>query len=284
MLRPDRCPKCNARVGPTDDVCLDCGMDLKAHMEELRKAATGKRQLTPEEIRERAQKAAAAAARGRAFGVDRSEETRLRTFDKHEAEVVSSDIITSWVTAAIALIIGIGSIAMASNQLNAAGGAEGLKVLSMAQLREWGFGIVIQPPILALVGTGLAIGGLLCTVGQVWRALLGQQSVAAVQRGEKPLVIGTHPATRAGLIIGAVVCPPVGVLVGLIMRLGGKNEDTKAMGGQLFIVGLAVLVILGLNMLSGLAANLKAPAQPPGAKEAGEVGMIRQAVQWVRWV
>jgi hypothetical protein len=256
-------------------------MDLKAHLEELRQAATAKRQLTPEEIRERAQKAAAAAARGRAFGVDRSEETRLRTFDKHEAEVVGSDVVTSWVTAGIALVIGIGAIALASNQLNAAGGAEGLKVLSMAQLREWGFGVMIQPPVLVLTGTGLAIGGLLCAIGQAWRAVLGQKSVAAVARGEKPLVIGTHPTTRAGLILGAIACPPLGVLVGLIMRLGAKNEDTKAMGGQLFLIGLAILVILGLNMIAGLAANIKSPPTPPTGKETAGVGVLRQAAQWI---
>jgi hypothetical protein len=283
-MRLDRCPKCNARVGPTDDVCLDCGMDLKAHLEELRKAATAKRQLTPEEIRERAQKAAAAASRGRAFGVERSDETRLRTFDKHEAEVVQSDVLASWVTAGIALVIGIVAIGMASNQLNAAGGVDGLKVLSMAQLREWGFGLVTQPPLLALVGTGLAIGGLLCAAGQVWRAVLGQKSVAAVARGKKPLVLGTHPATRAGLVLGAIVCPPVGVVVGLIMRVGARTEDTKAMGGQILLASVAVLAILGLNMLWGVAANLKPAEQPPGAKEAGEVGMIRQAVSWGRWM
>jgi len=259
-------------------------MDLKAHLEELRKAATVKRQLTPEEIRERAQKVAAAASRGRAFGIERSEETRLRTFDKHEAEVVQSDVFTSWITAAIALAVGLGAMAMASNQLDATGGVEGLKVLSMGQLREWGFGVMIQPPILVIVGTGLAIGGLLCAAGQVWRAILGQRSVAAVQRGEKPLVIGTHPATRAGLVLGALVCPPVGVVVGLIMKLGGKNEDTKAMGGQLFFVGLAVLIILGLNMLAGLAASLKPPEQPPMGKEAGDVGMMLETLRGGRWV
>ena len=282
-MRLERCPKCNARVAPTDDVCLDCGMDLKAHLEELRKAATAKRQLTPEQVRERAQKAAAAAARGRAFGVERSEETRLRTFDKHEAEVVRSDVITSWVTAAIALVIGLGALAMASSQLNAAGGTAGLKVLSVGQLREWGFGMTIQPPVLAIVGTGLAIGGLLCTVGQVWRAVVGQRSVAAVERGEKPLVIDTHPATRAGLVLAALVCPPFGAIVGLIMRLGGKNEDTRSMGGQIFFVGLAVLVLLGLNMLAGLAASLKPAENPPGAKEAEEVSLILRGLCGGRW-
>jgi len=282
MLRLERCPKCNARIAPTDDICLDCGMDLKAHLEELRQAATAKRQLTSEEVRERAQKAAAAAARGRAFGVDRSEETRLRTFDKQEAEVVSSDVLTSWVTAGIALVIGIGAIALASNQLSAAGGAEGLKVLSMAKLREWGFGLAIQPPVLVLAGTGLAIGGLLCAAGQVWRAVLGQKSVAAVARGEKPLVIGTHPATRLGLILGAIACPPLGFLVGLIMRVGAQNEDTKAMGSQLFLVGLAILVILGLNMLWGLAAHIKPAETPPGGKET--TGMIRQTLLGGKWI
>jgi hypothetical protein len=258
-------------------------MDLKAHLEELRKAATGKRQLTAEEIRERAQKAAAAAARGRAFGVERSEETRLRTFDKHEAEVVKSDVLTSWVTAAIALLIGLGALAMGSSQLSAAGGAAGLKVLSIGQLREWGFGMTIQPQVLAIVGTGLAIGGLLCAVGQVWRGVLGQRSVAAVARGEKPLVIDIHPATRAGLVIGALICPPLGVILGLIMRLGGKNEDTKAMGGQIFFVGLAVLVALGINMLAGLAAGLKPADQPPGAKQVEDVGAILQGLSGGRW-
>jgi hypothetical protein len=282
-MRLDRCPKCNARVAPTDDVCLDCGMDLKAHLEELRKAATTKRQLTPEEIRERAQKAAAAAARGRAFGVDRSEETRLRTFDKHEAEVVKSDVLTSWITAGIALVVGLGALVMASSQLSAAGGAGALKELSMGQLREWGFGMTIQPPVLAVVGTGLAIGGLLCAVGQAWRAALGQRSVAAVARGEKPLVIDTHPATRAGLILAAIACPPFGVIVGAIMKMGGKNEDTKAMGGQILLVGLAVLIIFGLNMLWGLAAGLKPVDQPPGAKEAETTGMVLPKLAGWRW-
>jgi len=258
-MRLDRCPKCNARVAPSDDVCLDCGMDLKAHAEELRKAATAKRQLTPEEIRERAQKVAAAAARGRAFGVERSDETRLKTFDKHEAQVVQSDVVTSWVTAAIALMIGLGSLVMASSRLSAAGGVGGLGALSMGQLREWGFGMMVQPSILAIAGTGLAIGGLLCAVGQAWRAVLGQRSVNAVARGEKPLVIDIHPATRAGLVIGAFVCPPFGVILGLILKLGGKNEDIKALGSQVFFVGLGVTLVLG---------------QPPGAKQVEEVGLI----------
>jgi hypothetical protein len=258
-------------------------MDLKAHAEELRKAATAKRQLTPEEIRERAQKVAAAAARGRAFGVERSEETRLRTFDKQEAEVVKSDVLSSWVTAAIALLIGIGAMAMASAQLNAAGGAAGLKVLSVGQLREWGLGMMAQPAVLAVMGTGLAIGGLLCAVGQAWRAVLGQRSVAAVARGEKPLVIDTHPATHAGLLIGALVCPPLGVILGLVLRLAGRNEDIKALGGRLFLVGLVVSIALGANMIAGLASGLKPPDQPPGAKEAEEVSKLFRAASGGRW-
>lgn len=273
-MRLERCPRCNARVAPTDDVCLDCGMDLKAHIEELRRAATTKRQLTPEELRERAKKVAEAAARGRAFGLERSEETRLRTFDKQEAEVVRSDVAASSITAVIALAVGFAAIPFASQQLRAAGGAEGLQVLSFGQLREWGFGLVLQPSVLSLVGAGLAVAGLLCAVGQAWRAVLGYKSVTAVRRGEKPIIVYTHPTTRAGLLIAAVACPPLGVLLGLIMKIGGRNEDTKSMGGQLLIAGLAVMLILGLNMLIGLAAHLKAPEHTPQEKEVGEVGMI----------
>jgi len=243
-------------------------MDLKAHLEELRQAATAKRQLTPEQIRERAQRAAQAASRGRAFGIERSDETRLRTYDKQEAEVVKSDVLASWATAGLALVIGVVALKIASNQLQAAGGPAGLKILSMAQLREWGFGMVIQPTVLSLALAGLAIGGFLCAIGQSWRAVLGRRSVAAVARGEKPLVVDIHPTTRIGLVVMSAACPPFGVIVGLIMKLGGRNEDSKALGGQMFLIGLAVLLILGLNMLWGLAANLKGPATPPPAKDS----------------
>ncbi|MGQ9731150.1 MAG: hypothetical protein ACUVX8_07725 [Candidatus Zipacnadales bacterium] len=275
-MRLQRCPKCNAKVGPTDIKCLDCGEDLIAHLEELRKAATQKRVMTKEERLERARKAAELAARGRAFGIERSEETRMRTFDQHQAEVTKNEIITAWATAGIALIIGLVAIKIGATQFKTAGGVEALRSLSMAQLREWGFGMLVQPVVQALVAAGVGVGSLLCTVGQTWRAFLAHKSVAAVARGEKPLVVYIHIATRLGLVILSLAFPLFGVICGLILRLGGRDEDTKSLGAHMLIAGLLVMVVVGANMLYGLAAGLKPADQPPGLEETGtdqKVGM-----------
>ena len=284
-MRLERCPKCNAKVAPSDTQCLDCGEDLMKHLKELREASTTKKELTTKERIERARQAAQAAAHGKAFGVDRSEETRMRTFDKHEADRVRNEMITAWATVAIALIIGLVALKLGLDQFKGGGGADGLRELSMPQFREWGFGMVAQPSVQALVGLGIALGLLLCVVGQIWRAVRAHQCIAAVSRGEKPELVYLHPTTRAGLIVVSVACPPAGLIFGLMMKVLGRDEDTKSLGGSMLIAAVIVFVILGLNMLWGLAANLKSPADseraPAEADEAARL-LLERALAYVR--
>jgi len=264
----ERCPKCNGKVAPADTQCLDCGEDLVKHRGELRKAATTRKVLSQKEKIEMAQKAAAAAARGRGFGVETSEETRLRTFDKHEAEKTRQEMITAWATAAIGLIIGIVLLKMGLDKYKAAGGVAGWRELSVAKLRT--SDTLFGEAFVGLVLLGLTLSSLLCAIGQTFRALVAHKSVAAVQRGEKPEVVYIHPATRFGLILASVFCPPAGFLFGLLMKLFGRDEDTKSLGGAMLLAALAVLAIVLANLLSGLAAGLK-PA--PEKTEPVDKGM-----------
>ncbi len=283
-MRLERCPKCNAKIAPSDTQCLDCGEDLLKHLKDLREAATTKRELTAKERIERAQAAARAAARGRAFGVERSEETRMRTFDKHEAERVRNEMLTAWATVGIALILHLIAFKLGINQFKE-GGVEGLREVSMAQVREWGFGMAVQPSVQTLIYMGIALGLFLCLVGQIWRAIRAHHSIAAVARGEKPELVYLHAATRAGLIVVSVACPPAGIVFGLMMKILGRDEDTKSLGGSMLIAAIIVLVILGMNMLWGLAGNLKSPADdqraPAEADEAARL-LLDRAVAYLR--
>ena len=264
----ERCPKCNGKIAPADTHCLDCGEDLIKHREELRKAATTRKALSQKEKIEMAQRAAAAAARGRGFGVETSEETRLRTFDKHEAEKTKQELITAWATAAIGLVIGIVLLKVGLDKYRAADGVAGWRELSMAKLRT--SDTLFGDAVVGLVLLGLTLSSLLCAIGQTFRALVAHKSIAAVQRGGKPEVVYIHPTTRFGLILASVFCPPAGVLFGLLMKLFGRDEDTKSLGGAMLFASLVVLAVILINFLGGLAARLK-PA--PERTAPGDTGM-----------
>jgi len=280
-----RCPKCNGVLAPSDRQCLDCGEDIAAHLAELHKAATSKKELTHEEKMERARNIAASAARGRSFGVDKSEETRLRTFDKAAAETTKGDIGGAWGTAAIALVIAIASLAAGFSKLNLIEGIEGLKTLSLPVLRDLGFGMFADIRIMCIVGLGTGTGALLCTAGQIWRAILAHQSVAAVARGEKPVILFVPPPTRIGLLLIGVSIPPVGIIMGICFKAFGKNDDVRSLGSMMVLGGIAIAAFLGLNMLGSMASDLKAPEKDPSEDEVEEAAaMIRGAIAWVKAV
>ncbi len=274
----ERCPKCNGKIAPADTHCLDCGEDLVARREELRKAATEKKQLTAKEKIEIAQRAAQAAARGRAFGVETSDETRLRTFDKHEAEKTKQEMLTAIATAAIALILGIILLKVGLDKYKANGGVGGWQKLSMAGLRHTD--VLFGETFLGIVILGLSLSSLLCAVGQTFRAVIAQRSIKAVERGEKPEVVYIHSATRSGMTLASVFCPPAGFICGLLMRLFGRDEDTKSLGGTMLLASVAVVGILLINFLWGLAAGLKpAPEKTaPGGKTSALIDLARHLV------
>jgi hypothetical protein len=271
----ERCPKCNAKIAPGDTQCLDCGEDLVKHREELRKAATAKKTLTHKEKIEMAQRAAAAAARGRGFGVETSEETRMRTFDKHEAEKVQHEMITAWATAFIGLVLGVIFLKIGADKYKLGGGFAGWKDLSMAKLRHGD--ALFGESFVSLLALGLALSSFLCLIGQTFRALIAHKSITAVARGAKPEVVYIHPATRFGLVLASLCFPPAGLLFGLLMRMFGRDEDTKSLGGTMLTASLAVMGILVLNFLWGLAAGLKpAPEKTAPGDTEKAVGFLRR--------
>jgi hypothetical protein len=274
----ERCPKCDGKIAPSDTHCLDCGEDLVAHREELRKSATQRKQLTAKEKIEIAQRAAKAAARGRAFGVESSDETRLRTFDKHEAEKTKQELLTAVATAAIALILGVILLKVGLDKFKANGGVGGWQKLSMAGLRHTD--VVFGETFLGIVVLGLALSSLLCAIGQTFRAVIAQRSIRAVERGEKPEVVYIHSATRFGMTLASVFCPPGGFICGLMMRLFGRDEDTKSLGGTMLLASVAVVVILLVNFLWGFASALKpAPEKTaPGGKTSAVIDLARQLI------
>ena len=79
--------------------------------------------------------------------------------------------------------------------------------------------MAVQPSVQTLIYMGIALGLFLCLVGQIWRAIRAHHSIAAVARGEKPELVYLHAATRAGLIVVSVACPPAGIVFGLALPL-----------------------------------------------------------------
>jgi len=284
-MRQERCPKCNARIAPTDTHCMDCGTDLLAHQDELREAATRKRPLTDQQKRDRAQAAARAVARGRQWGVETSEETRLRVFDQQEAQKMQHEMLTAWATAGIALVVTLALLVATNAQLNAGGGWGLLKAATPLRLRELRTEALGDRALMGAALLGLTVSGLLCLVGQAMRAWTAMQSIAAVKRGEKPLIVSLHSGTRLGLMLASAVCPPAGIIIGVLLKLS-RDEETRVVGGQCLLIAGIALVLHALNIVWGVAAHIKPKDEPvpedadADAKEAALVP-LRHLACWV---
>ncbi|HJN18949.1 MAG TPA: hypothetical protein QGH10_25845, partial [Armatimonadota bacterium] len=115
--------------------------------------------------------------------------------------------------------------------------------------------------------------------------ILAHQSVAAVARNEKPVILFVPPPTRIGLLLIGVSIPPVGIIMGICLKLLGKSEEVKSLGALMFWGGFAITAVVGINMLGSLASNLKAPEKDPSEDEIEEgAAMIRGAIAWLRAV
>ena len=261
-MAAEQCPKCGARVQPTDTQCMDCGTDL---LEERRKAE----QTLIETARLPAAAAAPpppAAARGISDG-ERSEETRMRVFDEHLARQFVGERQAAYGTALIALVL-CGVLAMiAARQIHDAGGLAAVRDVTPARLRDLGWGAFADA---ALTGTWralAALSGVLCLVGQTWRGVMAGRSIRAVANGQKPVLVGISTATKAGLSLFSIICPPAGVILGLVLK-ASNDDETKALGGLLIWAGFAALLAVVLNWLWGLAEHIKIKPRPDRTRKA----------------
>ena len=255
-----QCPKCGAKVQPTDTLCLDCGADLLA---ERRRAE----QMIFQTARLPAAAAApprAAAATGRAEFGESSDQTRLRVFDKQFAEALVTERLTAYATAAIACVILILAAFFATEQIRAAGGLTGLKTVTPAGIRQLGWSVFTDPAVTGMWLALTAVSAFLCLVGQIVRAILAGRSIRAVEAGGKPAIVGISIATQGGLVLFSAICPPAGIIVGAILKLR-RDEETAAFGGVMMWVGFIALLALAINCLWGLAEHLRTKPRPEPA-------------------
>ncbi len=251
-----RCPECGAEIQPSDTVCMSCGADLI--QAELQKKKT----LQEDSVA--ARRAAevsgggsvGGALAGQADASETSEETRLRIFDKQEAERLVHERLSCYVTAGLVVLPALALLVFGLSQLRAVGLAE-VQTLSFADLRTWdAFG---DQRIIALVAAGLGLAGCLSSIGLIQRALRAGRAIRDVERGQKPLIVSLVTSTYWGLMLTALFCPPLGVIVGIALRFS-SDEDIRGAAHTMIIVSLVVIAVVVVNALLALTEGLKSAA------------------------
>ncbi len=255
------CPSCGSEVAVSDTHCMDCGADLIAAREKERQM------LREQSVAARASSGPTtapvnpASAGMAAAGEKPSEETRIRAFDKQEAERLVAERTTSWVTSGLALIGGLALAFAGYGRIGAGGGFTQIPAdLKPAALREGGLTDATVLGVM-LLGTGLA--AILIGIGQARLAMATTRAINQVKHNLKPEIVVVSTFTYCGLFLLCLTCPPIGFVIGLLLWLG-RNPDLKGLGYHMFMVSLAIMVLLGLNMVWKVAENMKeaAPKAP----------------------
>lgn len=257
------CPECGAICQTTDTHCMDCGCDIA---EAERKIARRQKEERGSGTVLASEKTIQGAAAGMAEAGETSEKVRLKEFDKHLAEKLEKERSAVIVTAIIAFVAGAVILLAGWQALSSVGGMEALKALSYSDLRGRGLGAFAHSSFIAVLLILLGLAGLLCAAGQIHRVVLGQKAIAQVKDGERPEVIGISSMTWIGLLIASFVCPPLGIVLGIIFMLG-QDEQTKRLGSQMIksaLLAVAVVIVhLIWNAIEDFAA--RPSPTPPGA-------------------
>ncbi len=259
-----RCPKCGEPIQRHDTVCISCGADLiQAELEKkqaLQEASVAAR---------RAAEVAGGgnvggAASGRAAPDESSKETRMRIFDEQEAQRLIHERVSCYVTAGLIALPAVALLTVGILRLQAVGLAE-IGTLDLADLRTWA--ALGDGRVITIVAVGLGLGGSLAFLGLIHRAVGAGRAILEVKLGERPTIVSLAPFTYWGLLLTALFCPPLGLIIGIALKFS-SDEDIKGAGGAMIIVSLAVLGVLVINALLGLAEGLKAPAPAAAAPPA----------------
>ncbi|MFW6156369.1 MAG: hypothetical protein ACOC7J_03530 [Armatimonadota bacterium] len=242
---------------------MDCGCDIA---EAERAIARRAKQERGEGAKVGDQHTVEGAAAGMAEPGETSEKVRLKQFDRHLAERLEQERAAVIVTAVIALVLGAGIFLIGWQTLATAtsGGAiDALKEMSYEDLRMRGLGAFANQSFIGLLLALLGLSGLLCAVGQVRRFILGQRAIAAVKRGERPAVIGISQLTWVGLLIASFVCPPLGIILGIIFVLS-KDESTRHLGSQMIKSAIFAIVVILAHLIWNAIVDFtsREPAAP----------------------
>lgn len=252
------CPKCGHEVAKTDTHCMDCGTDLLAEREKERDVL---RQMSMAARIGSGQHTVAGASSGTmAVGEKSAEETRIRAFDAQEAERMVQERTTSWVSAGIALVFGVALVLVALSRIKAGGGFDDLtdilKPKAFRNLSNLG-----SPLMLGFLLLGLGVSGLLIAFGQIRLAMSTTRAIAQVRENLRPDIVQVSRATILGLFVLCIFCPPIGILIGLLMRFG-RNPDLRPLGSRMVQIAVGIMVLFAGNMLFKLGDGLKTVAPP----------------------
>ncbi len=255
---PDKqrtCPKCAAKVGPWDTVCIDCGAPVPLDREPVQIADD--RDYTPLY----GGASANPAAGGLLHPGESSEKTRMRVFDKHMAEELKKERPATLVLAAIGLIAAVALTFAAKGLFTPAGGWVGLKDADWTAIRQSSFGMFVDARVLFIIATGLCIAAYLCGIGELLRFVAQTRAIRAVERNELPDVVGVTILTRVGLLIAAFLLPPLGIIMGLLLKMSNSN-DLKDLGGQMLKLGVIAAGLVVLNAVWLAAAGFASQHTP----------------------
>jgi hypothetical protein len=230
---------------------MDCGADLIAEREKERQVL---REMSMAARVGSGQTVVTGAAAGvMAVGEKSAEETRIRAFDRHEAERMAQERTTAWVTAAIAFVLGLALVATGYARLRSGGGfGEIPELLKPAALRDLGIFATAAMQGFLLLGMGLS--GILIGFGQVRLAMATTRAIRQVEQNVRPDIVQVSRATQLGLLGLCLFCPPLGLIAGLFVRFG-RNPDLRGLGATMIWLSVAVLILLGGNLLMGLASH-----------------------------
>lgn len=251
------CPSCNSEVAATDTHCMDCGADLIAAREKERRSLREMSQAARSGGGAVAPPANPAAAGTVGVGEKSSEETRIRAFDRQGAERLAEERKTSWVTSGMSFVVGIVLALVGLGRIKAGGGfGEIMDNLKPAALRE---GSIVDPTVIGLMLAGTGLCALLIGIGQARLARATTRAIAQVKRNVKPDIVQVSTFSLLGLFALCIFCPPVGFVIGLIMFFG-RNPDLKSLGGNMALISIVIMALLGGNMLWKLAENMRGAA------------------------
>lgn len=249
MLRLTECPNCNSKVSPTDTACMDCGANLAEAAEKL-KGDLRSQSLAGRTGRFDERRVAGGAAAGAGKPGERSENTRLKIFDKHSVSGITQEMVTSFITALAALVAGAVLVSMGRGRFSA-----GFQIPDLALFRS--FDAFSNDRVMGLMFLGVGVGGGLIGIGQMIRGVLCALAIRDIRRDTRPTLVSLNLALQAGLVLVTIFCPPLGVVVAVFLRTS-SDSDIQGFAQVLIYVGLAIIALLLINIGLHLGAGFRA--------------------------